>query len=138
MLENMTRLRVPFLTGCAAVVVGLAGCGSSSSSSTAAPSSAAPSSATTSSAAAPAAAGDTITIKNFDFGQALTVKAGQKISVINQDSAPHTVTADDGKSFDAPAAANGGTGSFTAPTKPGTYPFHCTIHPMMHGTLTVA
>jgi plastocyanin len=26
---------------------------------------------------------------------------------------------------------------FKAPTTPGTYPFHCTIHPDMHGSLIV-
>jgi plastocyanin len=46
------------------------------------------------------------------------------------------VTSDDGKSFNVTVAA-GGTATFTAPTKPGTYPFHCSVHPQMHGTLVV-
>jgi plastocyanin len=27
--------------------------------------------------------------------------------------------------------------TFTAPNKPGTYPFHCTYHSNMHGVLVV-
>ena len=55
----------------------------------------------------------------------------------NLDSAPHTVTADDGSAFNVDVKGNGGSGSFTAPTQPGTYTFHCIYHPQMHGTLTV-
>jgi plastocyanin len=46
------------------------------------------------------------------------------------------VTADSGNAFDS-TQPSGGSSSFTAPTKPGSYPFHCTIHPFMHGTLVV-
>lgn len=77
-----------------------------------------------------------ITIASFSFGGPLTVKPGQDISVKNNDGVEHTVTADDGTSFDASVGANG-TASFTAPNKPGTYKFHCSIHPQMTGTLTV-
>jgi plastocyanin len=31
----------------------------------------------------------------------------------------------------------GGTAKVTAPTKPGSYPHHCTFHSNMHGTLVV-
>jgi plastocyanin len=55
--------------------------------------------------------------------------------VDNQDGTEHTVTADTGDAFDDPARA--GTTTFTAPTEPGSYPFHCEIHPEMHGTLVV-
>ncbi|HEX2851015.1 MAG TPA: cupredoxin domain-containing protein [Acidimicrobiales bacterium] len=92
------------------------------------------SSTTTAAGAGAAAAGDTITAKGFAFSGA-TVKAGATVKVVNQDGTAHTVTADDG-SFDVRVDGNG-TGSFTAPSKPGTYPFHCSIHPSMHGTLTV-
>ena len=68
--------------------------------------------------------------------QVLALFASSAAHMVNQDSAPHTVTADDG-SFDASAAPSGGTGSFTAPATPGSYAFHCSVHPNMHGTLTV-
>jgi plastocyanin len=46
------------------------------------------------------------------------------------------VTADSGNAFDA-QVPSGGAGTFTAPTQPGSYPFHCSIHPFMKGTLVV-
>lgn len=81
--------------------------------------------------------GKTITIKDFKYApNSLTVKAGEKVTVVNSDSAGHSVTADDG-SFDSGIVTNGTPGSFTAPTKPGTYAFHCTPHPSITGTLVV-
>jgi plastocyanin len=129
------RKRTLLLVPAVGVVLGLglAGCSSGSSGSASGASGAAASSA---SSAAPATAGSTITIQSFAFGAPLTMKPGQAVSVVNQDSAPHTVTADDGKSFDAKAGP-GGSGSFTAPMAPGTYAFHCSVHPNMHGSLTV-
>jgi plastocyanin len=66
--------------------------------------------------------------------QHLDVLQGDTVHWTNDSVRTHTVTADDG-SFDSPAPA--GNSSFTAPTKPGSYPFHCSIHPEMHGTLVV-
>jgi plastocyanin len=63
------------------------------------------------------------------------VSPGATITVDNKDGTDHTVTSDTGNAFDD--AASPGTSTFTAPTKPGSYPFHCTIHPSMHGTLVV-
>ncbi|MCA1694702.1 MAG: cupredoxin domain-containing protein [Actinobacteria bacterium] len=61
---------------------------------------------------------------------------GKKITVINQDRAPHTLTARD-KSFDTGTIAGGQRGEITAPSSPGTYPYLCSIHPTMTGTLIV-
>jgi plastocyanin len=113
---------------CAIVLAALAGC--SGSSAGAASGSAAP-------AAGSGGAGgsDTaITIKDFIFTTPASVSPGATVTVHNMDGLAHTVTADGGD-FDSPAPA--GTSSFTAPTKPGSYPFHCSIHPEMHGTLVV-
>jgi plastocyanin len=38
--------------------------------------------------------------------------------------------------FDADINGNGQT-TFTAPAKPGSYPYHCEYHGSMHGTLIV-
>ena len=83
------------------------------------------------------AAAGAITIKGFDYGAPITVSPGATVTVTNMDSAKHTVTADQGSAFDVEVKENGGPGTFTAPSAPGTYPYHCTIHPNMHGTLTV-
>jgi plastocyanin len=80
---------------------------------------------------------DTIVIKDFAFVPAsLTVAPGTKITVINQDQAPHTVTANT-KSFDTGTIVGGQRGEITAPTRPGNYPYICTIHQYMTGTLVV-
>lgn len=78
-----------------------------------------------------------IEIKDFKYAPAtITVKAGEKVSVINKDAAGHSVTADDG-SFDSGVLGKDVSGSITAPSKPGTYKFHCTPHPSIQGTLVV-
>jgi plastocyanin len=83
-----------------------------------------------------AAAGDAvIMIKDFVFTTPASVSPGAEITVDNMDGLAHTVTADKGGAFDSAAPA--GNSTFTAPTKPGSYPFHCNIHPEMHGTLVV-
>ncbi|MGH3855512.1 MAG: cupredoxin domain-containing protein [Pseudonocardiaceae bacterium] len=83
------------------------------------------------------AAPNTIVIKNFTFMPAsLTVAPGTKVTVINEDQATHTVTASD-KSFDTGHISGGQRTELTAPSKPGTYPYMCSIHQYMMGTLIV-
>jgi plastocyanin len=85
---------------------------------------------------APAAQAGTITIAGFAFTGPLTVSPGATVTVMNTDAADHTVTADSAGTFDVQAPA-GKTVTFTAPTQPGTYDYHCSIHPNMHGKLIV-
>ncbi|MFJ8943562.1 cupredoxin domain-containing protein [Streptomyces sp. NPDC102395] len=86
--------------------------------------------------AGPAAA--RILIENFAFSPAnLHVRPGTKITVVNHDSASHTLTATGGKTFDTGNIAGDATATFTAPSAPGSYSYICTIHPNMKGTLTV-
>lgn len=114
--------------------VGLVACGSSGSSSSS-DASASSSSSSGSSSSDAGSTESTITIKDFGFTTPDSVSPGATITVDNEDGTAHTVTSDDGDAFDDAAAE--GTTTFTAPTKPGSYPFHCTIHPSMHGTLVV-
>jgi len=75
----------------------------------------------------------------------LTVKKGDVITVTNADTAPHTSTsgsdpsaADNGKAWDTGLIMPGKSAKInTANIAPGEYPFHCTVHPYMKGTLTV-
>jgi plastocyanin len=77
-----------------------------------------------------------LTIKNFVFSpNVLTVKVGQTIDVVNLDSAPHTVTADDG-SFDSGTLEQGQHYTFTIKTA-GTFTYICDIHQYMTGTIKV-
>jgi plastocyanin len=80
---------------------------------------------------------DEVTIVAKDFSlTSVTAKAGAEVYVDNQGSATHTVTADDG-AFDTGEVDAGQQAELTAPSQPGTYAFHCKIHPSMTGTLTV-
>lgn len=53
----------------------------------------------------------------------------------NADGTTHTVTSDDG-AISSGNIASGGTFSHTF-TTPGTYAYHCTIHPTMAGSIVV-
>ena len=79
-----------------------------------------------------------IEISGFKFSPAtLTVKAGQTIKVTNRDSVGHTMTADDGSSFESGLLGKDQSGTIVVPSKPGSYGFHCSPHPNMRGTLVV-
>jgi plastocyanin len=121
------------------LVVVLTACSSSSSSSST-PSSVASATATGSSAGQKTATSDTIVIKNFMFAPAsVTVSPGAVVTVKNEDSVTHTVTEKaDSKLFNTGPVSPGQTKTFKAPDKPGSYPFLCTIHQYMTGTLVVS
>jgi len=86
--------------------------------------------------AAPAAAGPAaVAINNFMFGPAaLTVKAGSTVTWTNQDEEPHTVV---GAGLRSPVLGNQGASYSHTFTDAGTYSYNCSIHPYMHGTVTV-
>ncbi|HET7469502.1 MAG TPA: cupredoxin domain-containing protein [Gemmatimonadales bacterium] len=85
----------------------------------------------------PPASGDAVSIQNFAFVPPnLSVVSGTTVTWTNQDAVQHTVSSDDGHSFDSSAFGHGQTFQFTAGA-PGTYTYTCRIHPFMHGTVTV-
>lgn len=75
-----------------------------------------------------------IMIASSSFTISGNVNSSDVVSVANHDSFKHTITSDDGV-FDV-TVESGATESLPALT-PGTYAFHCKIHPSMQGTLTV-
>jgi plastocyanin len=75
-------------------------------------------------------------MKGLAFDPAtVTISAGESVTWTNEDSAGHTVVADNGE-FKSDTLGNGGSFSFTF-DKAGTYPYHCSIHPSMKGTVVV-
>jgi len=77
-----------------------------------------------------------VTIQNFAFNPgSLTVAVGTTVTWTNQDSAGHTVTADDG-SFGSDTLATGATFTQTF-SKAGTVAYHCNIHKTMKATIVV-
>jgi len=78
----------------------------------------------------------TINISGMAFPASTTVTKGDTISWYNGDGVTHTVTSDNGTSFSSGNIAAGATFSYIAKTA-GSFPYHCTIHTSMVGTLVV-
>jgi plastocyanin len=77
-----------------------------------------------------------VSIHNFAFGPArLVVSPGTRIIWTNQDSDPHTVTSTTG--IWASEALDTGSQFARVFTTAGAFPYYCTIHPFMHGTIVV-
>lgn len=77
-----------------------------------------------------------VSIQNFAFSPgSIQVDAGTTVTWTNNDQTTHTVTTDDG-SFDSGDVAPGGTFSMTFNT-PGTFAYHCKIHPFMTASIVV-
>ena len=76
-------------------------------------------------------------MQNIAFApKSTTVKVGQKVKWINEDSTDHNVTADSGADFKSNNFGKGSSFDFT-PDKAGTIQYECTLHPGMKATLTV-
>jgi amicyanin len=134
-----THWRIAALGGASAVA--LAACGASAAGSpspstpsaqSSAPSTQTPAANSTPTAAATAAVG----ILNFAFTPAaLTVKVGTTVVWTNNDAIAHTVNfSAGGINSSVLNQKDQFTHTFTAP---GTYDYICSIHPFMHGSVTV-
>jgi plastocyanin len=83
-------------------------------------------------------AGAEVKIDNFSFAPApITVAVGTTVTWTNRDDIPHTVVStDDPKAFKSKVLDTDEKFSYTF-AKPGTYPYFCSIHPKMTGTVVV-
>ncbi len=66
----------------------------------------------------------------------LTVKVGTTVTWANTGAVVHTVTADDGKTFNSGLMRPKASFSFT-PKSAGTFAYHCIYHPWMKATIIV-
>jgi plastocyanin len=78
-----------------------------------------------------------IKMQNIQFApKDTTVKVGQKVKWVNEDSTDHNVTSDSGADFKSDDFGKGSSFEFT-PDKAGTIKYECTLHPGMTATLNV-
>ncbi len=135
-------MRPSLLSGVVAgfILVVATACGGSGGSTTPAPQASA--AAPTTAAAAPTCAagigtGQQVGIAGFKFNpDSVGIVKGGTVSWTNGDTTNHTVTFDSGPDCGILAAAASVTVTFPGP---GTYAYHCTIHPAtMKGSITVS
>jgi plastocyanin len=137
------RIRRALPTLAILAVLGLAACGDddSETTSTSGDGSANPPAETQAQTNASAPSGEAfrsakVEIVDFEFAPStVTIQEGGKVTWINRDSEEHTATFDDG-SFDSGELAEGKLKSESF-KQPGTYAYHCEIHPEMIGTVEV-
>jgi plastocyanin len=78
-----------------------------------------------------------VLIQDFRFKPAhITIKRGTKVRWINKDSAPHTATANNGRSFDSGRLGKGQRYTHTFKSV-GKKRYHCEIHPFMRASVVV-
>ncbi len=78
-----------------------------------------------------------VSMKDIKFDPSdLSIKAGDTVTWVNDDTVGHDVTGDDFKSGDAGAMQNGDTFEHTFDAA-GTFDYVCTVHPGMKGTVKV-
>ena len=76
--------------------------------------------------------------EKYSFSPAtLSIKVGTQVVWTNTTDAPHTVTSDSAGVFSSPGnVTQNQTFMFTF-TTPGTFAYHCNVHPYMKATITV-
>jgi plastocyanin len=74
---------------------------------------------------------------SFGFSPSLlTIKAGTTVIWKNVSSVEHTVTSDDGSTFDSGIFPSDKSFQFKFTTA-GSFPYHCNVHPYMRATIVV-
>jgi plastocyanin len=77
------------------------------------------------------------TVGDNTWSQPINAKVNDVITWTNGDGVPHKVQLDD-NSCGMSANIAGGTSKSLVFTKAGTYPFHCSVHVTMKGTITIS
>jgi len=86
---------------------------------------------------AASAAGSGVSIVDYAFSPtSVNITAGSAVTWTNTGQAQHTVTSDTG-AFTGSAALAPGSKFMVTFSTPGTFAYHCSIHPTMHGTVVV-
>lgn len=79
----------------------------------------------------------TVEIRGMEFHPAdLTVAVGDTIAWVNRDIVPHSATASGRTKWDTGQLSQGQTGRYVARRR-GVARYVCTLHPTMHGRLSV-
>lgn len=87
---------------------------------------------------ASAAASKAVTIKDFEFTpKSITVNVGDTVEWTNNGPTGHSATSDESGQWDTGVLKKGASGSHTF-NQAGTFKYHCTPHPNMKATITVA
>jgi plastocyanin len=135
------NLKTLFAPALIALAFGLSACGGGDDSETSTVTESTTDASSEAGGSAPAPSGEAaraekVEIVDFAYDpDPVTVQVGGKVTWLNQDSAPHTATAEDG-SFDTGTLEEGKLKSETF-KQAGTYAYICEIHPDMHGTVEV-
>ncbi|MFC3650665.1 cupredoxin family copper-binding protein [Dyella humi] len=78
-----------------------------------------------------------VAIQNFAFApKTITVPVGARVVWTNRDEEPHVITSA-GSLFASSKALDTSDSYGVTFSKPGTYAYYCSIHPMMVGTIIV-
>ncbi len=131
----MQRLTLVSLAIVAALAIAACSPATSPAASSAASAAASPAASAAASPAASAASAEeiTVTIQNNTL-PTVSAKVDQRIRWENADTVGHTVTLDDGT-----RSGNVGPGGefISVFSSPGTFTYHCDIHPTMTGSITI-
>lgn len=80
-----------------------------------------------------------VTIENSQFNPStVTVNVGTMVMWANREGTSHRIVSDTGspQAFSSDTLLDGAYFRFTF-TRPGIYPYHCSIHPSVNGTVIV-
>ena len=134
----------PIARGIAALAtaLALAACSGGGTTTTQAPAGCTQAPAGTTAASAPCtdSTGTTVVavgVANMEWQQPINAKVGDVITWTNGDTVPHKVALDDGSCAMSDNIPGGGSKSLVFSVA-GTFPFHCSVHPSMRGTITIS